>query len=96
MLKYEHSCNNHKYVYNFFFFFGGFPTVFSQDFQPETNYCSRWVSPQRGKTLAQEILFKVQVVELELGSTPNRAQYKHFETENPINSANPLGYMCIK
>ena len=78
------------------FFFCGFPTVFSQNFQLETNHCSRWVSPRKGKALAQEILFKVQVVGLELGSTPNRAQYKHFETENPINSANPLGYMCIK
>ena len=65
--------------------------MFSQGFQPETNHCSRRVDPWRGKALAQEILFKVQVAELELGSTPSRAQYEHLETESPTNSTNPLG-----
>ena len=45
-------------------FFFWFPTVFPQGFQLETNHCSHWVGPQRGKALAQEILFKVQVVGL--------------------------------
>ena len=38
-----------------------FPTVFPQGFQPETNHYSYRVGPQKGKALAQEILFKVQV-----------------------------------
>ena len=37
------------------------------------NHYSRRVGPRRDKALAQEILFKVQVTGLELGSTPNRA-----------------------
>ena len=36
-----------------------------------------------------EILFKVQVAELELGSISSRAQYKHFETKSSTNSVNP-------
>ena len=50
------------------------------------------MGPRRGKALAQGILFKVQVAGLELGSTPSQAQYKHFETKSPTNSANPLGW----
>ena len=65
-------------------FFFWFSTVFLQDFQLETNHCYHRVSPQRDKALAHEILFKVQVTGLKLGSTPNRAQYKHLETESPI------------
>ena len=72
-----------------------FPTVFPQGFQPETNHCSCRVGPRKGKALAQEILFKVQVAGLELGSTPNRAQYKHFETKSPTNLANPLWFPCV-
>ena len=72
-------------------FFFGFPTLFPQNFQPETNYCLCQVGPWRGKALAQEILFKVQVAGLKLESTPSRAQYKHFETKSPTNLANPLG-----
>ena len=68
-----------------------FPTVFPQGFQLETNHCSCRVSPRRGKALAQEILFKVQVAGLKLGSTPSQAQYEHFETKSPTNLANPLG-----
>ena len=49
------------------------------------------MGPQMDKALAQKIPFKVQVAELELGSTPSRAQYKHLETESSTNSANPLG-----
>ena len=79
--------------FNVFFFFFWFPTVYSQGFQSKTNNCSRRVGPQRGKALAPEVLFKVQVVGLELGSTPSRAQYKHLETESPTNSANPLGWI---
>ena len=79
---------------NFFFFFW-FLTVFSQNFQPEINHCSRRVGPWKGKVLIQEILFKVQVAGLELGSTPNRAQYKHLETKSPSNSAKPLGWLNL-
>ena len=61
-----------KFIYTIFFFFW-FPTVFSQGFQLETNHCSCRVGPRRGKALAQKILFKVQVVGLELESTPSRA-----------------------
>ena len=78
--------------YKRFFFFFWFPTVFPQDFQPETNHCSCRVSPRRGKALAKEIIFKVQVAGLELGSTPSRAKYKHFETKSSTNLANLLGY----
>ena len=56
------------YKCNIFFWF---PTVFPQGFQPETNHCSYRVSPRRGKALAKEIIFKVQVAGLELGSTPS-------------------------
>ena len=77
--------------FNVFFFFFWFPTVYPQGFQLETNHCSRQVGPQRGKALAQEVLFKVQVVGLELRSTRSRAQYKHLEIESLTNSANPLG-----
>ena len=66
-------------------------TVYFQDFQLETNHCLCQVGPQTGKAMAQKILFKIQVARLKLGSTPNRAQYKHLETESPTNSANPLG-----
>ena len=67
--------------------------MFPQDFQQKINHCLRRVGPQRGKALAQEILFKVQGAGLELGSTPSQAQYKHLETESPTNSANPLGWI---
>ena len=66
-----------------FFFFFWFPTVFPQGLQSEANYCSCRVGSRRGKTLAQEILFKVQVARLELGSTLSRVQYKYFETKSP-------------
>jgi len=82
-------------VLQLLFFFFWFSTVFPQGFQPETNHCSRRVGPRRGKVLAQEILFKVQVAGLELRSTPSRAQYKHFETESPSNPANPLGLQLL-
>ena len=75
---------------DFFFFFGS-RTVYFQDFQLETNHCSCQVGPQRGKVLAQENFFKVQVTGLKLENTPNRAQYKHLEIESPTNSTNPLG-----
>ena len=74
-------------------FFFWFLTVFPQRFQPETNYCSCRVSPRRGKALTKEIIFKVQVAELELGSTPSRAKYKHFETKSSTNLANLLGLL---
>ena len=73
------------YIYIYIYF----RTVYLQGFQPETNHYSHWVSPRRGKALAQEILFKVQVAGLKLESIPNRAQYKHLETESPTNSTNP-------
>ena len=60
-------------------------TVYPQGFQPETNHCLHRIGPQMGKPWAQEILFKVQIPGLELRSTPNRAQYKHLETESPTN-----------
>ena len=66
-----------------------FRTVYLQGFQSETNHYSHWVGPRWGKALAQEILFKVQIAGLKLKSIPNRAQYKHLETESPTNSANP-------
>lgn len=72
-------------------FFFLFPTVFPQNFQSETNHCSYWVGPRRGKALAQEIFFKVQVTRLELESTLSLTQYKHFEIKSPTNLANPLG-----
>ena len=78
-----------QYTCSFFFFW--FPAVYLQSFQPKTNHCSRRMGPQMDKALAQKIPFKVQVAELELGSTPSRAQYKHLETESSTNSANPLG-----
>ena len=77
---------------NLFFFF---PIAFPQNFQLETNYCSRRVGPRKGKALVHEIFFKVQITELELGSTPSRAQYKHLKTENPTNSTNPLGWIYL-
>ena len=75
-------------------FFFWFPTVFPQGFQPETNHYSCRVDPRNDKALAQEILFKVQVARLELGSTSNRVQYKHFETKSPTNLVNPLE-LCL-
>ena len=63
--------------------------MYPQDFQLKTNHCLCRMGPWMGKALAQEILFKVQVAGLELGSTPDWAQYKHLETESPTNSANP-------
>ena len=66
-----------------------FRTVYLQGFQSETNHYSHWVGPRWGKALAQEILFKVQIAGLKLKSIPNRAQYKHLETESPTNSTNP-------
>ena len=53
------------------------------------------MDPRRGKALVQEIFFKMQITRLELGSTPSRAQYKHLKTENPTNSANPLGWIYL-
>ena len=47
------------------------------------------MGPRRGKALVQEILFKVQVAGLKLGSIPSQAQYKDFETKSPTNLANP-------
>ena len=49
------------------------------------------MNSRRGKALVQEVLFKVQVAGLELGNTPNRAQYKYLETESSTNSTNSLG-----
>ena len=49
--------------------------MYPQSFQLETNHCSCRMDPQRGKALAQEILFKMQIAGLKLGSTPNRAQF---------------------
>ena len=69
--------------------------MYLQGFQSETNHYSHWVSPRRGKALVQEILFKVQVAGLKLESIPNRAQYKHLETESPTNSANPRLILSI-
>ena len=60
---------------NEFFIFFWFPTVYHQSFQLETNHCSCRMDPRKGKTLAQKILFKMQVVGLELESTPSRAQF---------------------
>ena len=91
-------CGRSSFLYfcriEFFFFFW-FLTVFSQNFQPEINHCSHQVGPWKGKALVQKILFKVQVAGLELGSTPNRAQYKHLETKSPSNSAKPLGWLNL-
>ena len=70
---------------------GASRTVYPQGFYPETNRCLRRVGPRKGKALTHEIIFKVQVAGLELGSTPSQAQYKHLETNSPTNSANPLG-----
>ena len=61
------------YFFFFFFFFFLFPTVLPQEFQLEINHCSCRMDPRMGKALAQEILFKVQVAGLELGSTPSQA-----------------------
>ena len=46
----------------------------------------------KGKALAKKIIFKMKVTELELGSTPNRAKYKHFKTKSSTNLANFLDY----
>ena len=80
------------FLFLFFFFFS---TVFPLNFQLETNYCSHRMDPRRGKALVQEIFFKMQITRLELGSTPSRVQYKHLKTENPTNSANPLGWIYL-
>ena len=83
--KKKNQFSYYQYIYIHIYF----RTVYLQGFQPETNHYSHWVSPRRGKALVQEILFKVQVVGLKLESIPNRAQYKHLETESPTNSTNP-------
>ena len=83
--KKKNQFSYYQYIYIYIYF----RTVYLQGFQSETNHCSHWVDLRRGKALAPEILFKVQVAGLKLESTPNRAQYKHLETESPTNSASP-------
>ena len=85
MIK-QTNCKSSKKTTNIlFFFFLSHP----QNFQSKTNYYLHRVSPRRGQVLAQEILFKVRIARLKLGSTPRQAQYKHLETKSLTNSTKP-------